>query len=336
MTATVLDGRAMAAELREALKGDVAALRARGVVPALAVVVLGDDPAARSYVRGIERACANAEVVCSVHRIEEEEATEVELTMLLDRLSLDGDVHGIIVQTPLPGGIDAARVGAHVAVEKDIDGLNPTSAGRLLVGLPSYSPATAAAVLEILHRANTPLRGARAVVIGRSAVVGKPVALLLLREDATVTVCHSRTVDLPAVAREADVLVVAIGRAKMVGAAWIKPGATVIDVGINATESGLVGDVDHDAVVPVAGALTPVPGGVGPLTNVMLLRNTVDAARPRERLSRNRRRHNPFASRGALSPAFGDLTPVGRARQEGVFIATLLRLALRRLGVRRE
>ncbi len=280
MTATVLDGRAMAAELRDGLKGDVAALRARGVAPALAVVVLGDDPAARSYVRGIERACATAEIVCSVHRMEED-AAEVELALLLDRLSADADVHGVIVQTPLPQGIDAARVGVHIAVEKDVDGLNPTSAGRLLVGLPSYPPATAAAVLEILHRAHTPLRGARAVVIGRSAVVGKPVALLLLREDATVTLCHSRTVDLPAVAREADVLVVAIGRAKVVGAAWIKPGATVIDVGINAVEGGggIVGDVDHEAVAPIAGALTPVPGGVGPLTNIMLLRNVAAAAR---------------------------------------------------------
>jgi len=277
MTAIVLDGRAMAAELRAGLKEDVAALRARGVAVALAVVVLGDDPAARSYVRGIERACANADVACAVHRLGED-ATAVELEMLLDRLSLDASVHGIIVQTPLPVGIDAARIGAHVAVAKDVDGLNPTSAGRLLVGLPSYAPATAAAVLEILHRANVPLRGTRAVVVGRSAVVGKPVALLLLREDATVTLCHSRTVDLPAVARAADVLVVAIGRAGMVGAAWIKPGAVVIDVGINAVEGGIVGDVDHDAVAPISGALTPVPGGVGPLTNAMLLRNTVAAA----------------------------------------------------------
>jgi len=278
MTATVLDGRAMAAELREGLKNDVAELRARGVAVVLAVVALGDDPAARSYVRGLERACANAGVVCNVHRMEED-ATEVELAMLLDRLGADPDVHGVIVQTPLPAGIDAARAGARVPVGKDVDGLNPTSAGRLLAGLPSYPPATAAAVLEILHRAGTPLRGARAVVVGRSAVVGKPVALLLLREDATVTVCHSRTVDLPAVAREADVLVVAIGRARMVGAGWVKPGATVIDVGINATEDGLVGDVDYDAVSQVAGAITPVPGGVGPLTNIMLLRNTLDAAR---------------------------------------------------------
>jgi methylenetetrahydrofolate dehydrogenase (NADP+)/methenyltetrahydrofolate cyclohydrolase len=278
MTATVLDGRAMAAELREGLKNDVAELRARGVAVVLAVVALGDDPAARSYVRGLERACANAGVVCNVHRMEED-ATEVELAMLLDRLGADPDVHGVIVQTPLPAGIDAARAGARVPVGKDVDGLNPTSAGRLLAGLPSYPTATAAAVLEILHRAGTPLRGARAVVVGRSAVVGKPVALLLLREDATVTVCHSRTVDLPAVAREADVLVVAIGRARMVGAGWVKPGATVIDVGINATEDGLVGDVDYDAVSQVAGAITPVPGGVGPLTNIMLLRNTLDAAR---------------------------------------------------------
>ena len=282
MTAARLDGRAMAAELRASLAGEVAGLRGRGVVPTLAVVVLGDDPAARSYVRGIERAAAAVEVDCRVQRLDEGAATDT-LAATLDALSADPAVHGIIVQSPLPPGIDAAAIGARVAVEKDVDGLNPTSAGRLLVGLPAYPPATAAAVMEILRRAGTPLRGTRAAVIGRSAVVGKPTALLLLREDATVTLCHSRTADLPAVAREADVLVVAVGRARFVDAAFVKPGATVIDVGINATEGGIVGDVDAESVSTVAGALTPVPGGVGPLTNVMLLRNTLDAAKAASR-----------------------------------------------------
>ncbi len=282
MTAARLDGRAMAAELRASLAGEVAGLRGRGVVPTLAVVVLGDDPAARSYVRGIERAAAAVEVDCRVQRLDEGAATDT-LAATLDALSADPAVHGIIVQSPLPPGIDAATISARVAVEKDVDGLNPTSAGRLLVGLPAYPPATAAAVMEILRRAGTPLRGTRAAVIGRSAVVGKPTALLLLREDATVTLCHSRTADLPAVAREADVLVVAVGRARFVDAAFVKPGATVIDVGINATEGGIVGDVDAESVSTVAGALTPVPGGVGPLTNVMLLRNTLDAAKAASR-----------------------------------------------------
>lgn len=275
---TVLDGRAMAARLRDELKPQVAALRAGGAAPSLAVVVLGDDPAARSYVRGIERASAAIDVACTVHRLPVE-ITHDGLADTLDGLSADPTVHGIIVQTPLPPHIDGLRIGAHVAVRKDVDGINPTSAGHLLMGLPGYAPATAAAVMEILRQGEIPLRGARAVVIGRSVIVGKPLALLLLRADATVTVCHSRTVDLPAVAREADVLVVAIGRARFAGTEFVKPGATVIDVGINDAEGGIVGDVDYDAVAPIAGAITPVPGGVGPLTNVMLLRNTVAAAR---------------------------------------------------------
>jgi len=277
MTATIIDGRAIAAELREDLKAQVAALRERGVVPHLAVAVLGDDPAARSYVRAIERAAAAVDAVCTVHRLPDT-AGEDDLGTLLDTLGADGGVHGIIVQTPLPVGLDIALIGARVRVAKDVDGLNPTSAGRLVLGLPSYAPATAAAVMEAVHHAGVRLRGTRAVVIGRSAVVGKPVALLLLREDATVTLCHSRTVDLPAVAREADLLVVAVGRARMVGADYVRPGAVVIDVGINDVDGKMVGDVDHDAVAETAGAITPVPGGIGPLTNVMLLRNTIQAA----------------------------------------------------------
>ncbi len=277
MTAAIIDGRAIAAELREDLKARVAALRERGVAPHLAVAVLGDDPAARSYVRAIERAAVAVDAVCTVHRLPGTAGAD-DLGTLLDTLGSDDGVHGIIVQTPLPAGLDIALIGARIRVEKDVDGLNPTSAGRLALGLPSYPPATAAAVMEAVHRAEIGLRGARAVVIGRSAVVGKPVALLLLREDATVTLCHSRTVDLPAVAREADLLVVAIGRARMVSADYVRPGAVVIDVGINDVEGKTVGDVDYDAVAEIAGAITPVPGGIGPLTNVMLLRNTVQAA----------------------------------------------------------
>lgn len=268
----------MAAAMRDDLKSEVAALRAQGVVPGIAVVVLGDDPASRAYVRGIERASAAVDAACTVHRLPDDATQEI-LEQTLDALSADPAVHGIILQTPLPAGINGTRAGGHIVVDKDIDGINPLSAGRLMLNLPSFAPATAAAVLEILRRAQIPLRGKHAVVIGRSAIVGKPAALLLLREDATVTICHSRTVDLPAVARTADVLVVAIGRARFAGADFVKPGATVIDVGINEVDGNMVGDVDYDAVAPIAGAITPVPGGVGPLTNVMLLRNTVAAAR---------------------------------------------------------
>lgn len=275
---TIIDGRAMAASRRAVLKEDVSRLRERGVTPHLAVVVLGDDPASGAYVRGIERASAAIDVLCTVHHLESV-ATMADLTIMLDRLGADDDVHGVIVQTPLPAGFDLTIVGMHVAVSKDVDGINPTSAGRLLLGLPSYPPATAAAVMEAVHAARVALRGARTVVIGRSAVVGKPVALLLLREDATVTLCHSRTIDLPGVAREADLLIVAAGRARMVGADYVKPGAVVVDVGINDLNGQMVGDVDFDAVAPLTSAITPVPGGIGPLTNVMLLRNTVAACR---------------------------------------------------------
>jgi methylenetetrahydrofolate dehydrogenase (NADP+)/methenyltetrahydrofolate cyclohydrolase len=200
------------------------------------------------------------------------------LTAVLDRLAADPTVHGIMVQTPLPAGLTAAEAGEHIPVAKDVDGMNPTSLGRLALGLPCFAPATAAAVLEILRRADVKLSGQRVVVIGRSAVVGKPAALLLLAEHATVTICHSRTADLAAVAHEADVVVAAVGRAKMVTAGYVRPGAVVIDVGTNVTDDGLVGDVDGDAVAATAGALTPVPGGVGPVTTMLLLRHTVEAA----------------------------------------------------------
>ncbi|MGF7235558.1 MAG: bifunctional 5,10-methylenetetrahydrofolate dehydrogenase/5,10-methenyltetrahydrofolate cyclohydrolase, partial [Frankia sp.] len=233
------------------------------------------DGAARSYVRVIERNAAKVGVRCDVH-----EPPAGTLTTLIDQLAADDTVHGILVQTPLPPGTSATDVGAHIPVGKDVDGMNPESLGRLALGLPAFAPATAAAVLEILRRADVKLTGARAVVLGRSPVVGKPAALLLLAEDATVTVCHSRTLDLADVARSADVLVAAVGRAGLVDASYVRPGAVVIDVGTNVTETGLVGDVDAAAVEPVAGALTPVPGGVGPVTTMLLLRQTVQAAAP--------------------------------------------------------
>ena len=272
-----IDGRAVA----KALRADVAAaaerLRAEGVAPQLAVVVPTDDEGTAWYVRSIKKAAEKEGVDCRVEHLKDPGKDEI--TAKLRELSADPAVHGIICQTPLPAGVTLADVGGHITPLKDIDGANPQSLGRLGAGLRTWAPATAAAVLELLRREDLRLEGARAVVVGRSTVVGKPAALLLLNESATVTVCHSRTKDLAAICREADVLVAAVGRAGMIGADFVKPGATVIDVGTNPTEDGgLVGDVDYDAVAPIAARLTPVPGGVGPVTTALLLRHTVEAA----------------------------------------------------------
>lgn len=271
----LLGGRSMAADIGRTLVDEVERLAAVGVSPTLAVVLPTADGAARSYVRVIERGAQKVGVRCVVYELS---GNAPELTDTVDRLAADPTVHGMMVQTPLPGGLTAADVGERIPLGKDVDGMNPLSLGRLALGLPSFAPATAAAVLEILGRAEVPLAGARACVIGRSSVVGKPASLLLLAEDATVTVCHSRTKDLVSVAHEADIVVAAVGRPKMIGAGYVRPGATVIDVGTNVTDAGLVGDVDAEAVAPVAGAITPVPGGVGPVTTMLLLRNTVRAA----------------------------------------------------------
>jgi methylenetetrahydrofolate dehydrogenase (NADP+)/methenyltetrahydrofolate cyclohydrolase len=273
---TLIDGRAISKAILEAVTADVAALRAAGTTPTLAIVVPTGDEATAWYVRSIARTAAKAEIV--VRQVDLHEATADQLTAELDALSADEGVHGIICQTPLPKGITLDQVGQHIAVAKDVDGANPESLGRLAAGLPAFAPATAQAVVEILQREQVPLSGADVVVVGRSNVVGKPAALLLLAENATVTICHSRTRDLAAHTRQADVLVAAVGRARMLGAEHVKPGAAVIDVGINRTEDGLVGDVDFDAAVRRAGWITPVPGGVGPMTIAMLLRNTVVAA----------------------------------------------------------
>jgi methylenetetrahydrofolate dehydrogenase (NADP+) / methenyltetrahydrofolate cyclohydrolase len=275
---TLIDGRAIAKAILDTVAADVASLRAGGSTPTLAIVVPTDDEATAWYVRSIARTAAKAEI--EVRRIDRYDATEEQLTALLDELSADPDVHGVICQTPLPKGITLDQVGQHIAVAKDVDGANPESLGRLAAGLPAFAPATAQAVVEILKREGTPLVGADVTVVGRSNVVGKPAALLLLAEHATVTVCHSRTRDLAGHTRQADVLVAAIGRPQMLGAEHVKPGAVVIDVGTNPTDDGqLVGDVDTSAVEPVAAAVTPVPGGVGPVTTALLLANTVTAAR---------------------------------------------------------
>jgi methylenetetrahydrofolate dehydrogenase (NADP+) / methenyltetrahydrofolate cyclohydrolase len=271
-----IDGRAHAAAISAAVTIDVDRLRSRGIAPRLAVVVPTDDEATAWYVRNIGRAAAKVGVECAVESLIG--AGAASLTRRLAALSVDPGVHGIICQTPLPAGLSLAAAGAFIDPAKDVDGANPLSLGRLAAGLDAYAPATAAAVMEILRRDAVPMRGARAVVIGRSTVVGKPLALLLIAADATVTVCHSRTVDLPAVAATADILVAAAGRPALVTADYIKPGAIVVDVGTNPTaDGGLVGDVDPAGAAKAAG-LTPVPGGVGPVTTAMLLRATVTAA----------------------------------------------------------
>ena len=274
---TLIDGRAIAAAITAEVTETAAKLRESGTAPTLAVLVPTDDDATAWYVRSIERAAKKVGVDCRVVQLEK--PTGEDVTRELDKLSADPSVHGIICQTPLPEGVTLDDVGAHIDPRKDVDGANPVSLGRLTAGLPTYAPATAAAVLEILKREQVALSGAQVTVVGRSTIVGKPAALLLLAEHATVTICHSRTKDLAAVTKAADVLVVAVGRAHFIGADHVKPGAVVIDVGTNPTpEGGLVGDVDQAAVEEIAGSITPVPGGVGPVTTSLLLRHTVTAA----------------------------------------------------------
>jgi methylenetetrahydrofolate dehydrogenase (NADP+)/methenyltetrahydrofolate cyclohydrolase len=278
MAARILDGKALAAAVRASVKETVARLAARGVRPGLAVILAGDNPASAVYVRNKARACEETGVRSEVHRYD----ADVTERALLDRvaaLNADPGVHGILVQLPLPGRINARRVLEAVAPAKDIDGFHFENLGALVAGQPKFVPCTPAAVMRLIEHAGVTLAGRHAVVIGRSSIVGRPLALLLLQKDATVTICHSKTMELHKLTREADVLVAAVGRPKLVTAAMVKPGACVIDVGINRLADGtLAGDVDFDAVKNVAGWITPVPGGVGPMTIALLLENCVRAA----------------------------------------------------------
>jgi methylenetetrahydrofolate dehydrogenase (NADP+)/methenyltetrahydrofolate cyclohydrolase len=278
MAARIIDGKLIAAEVRRGLGPRVAALAARGVRPGLAVILVGDDPASQVYVRNKERACEQTGLA-SRHIALPAQVDEAELLGTIRRLNADAAVHGILVQLPLPRHLDADRVLETIAPHKDADGFHPMNAGALLAGRSGFLPCTPAGIMVMLDHSGIELRGKRAVVVGRSNIVGKPMALLLLQRDATVTICHSKTRDLPALTREADVLVAALGRAGAIGAAMVKPGACVIDVGINRLDNGrLAGDVDAAAVKEVAGWITPVPGGVGPMTVAMLLSNCVRAA----------------------------------------------------------
>lgn len=281
MAARVIDGKAIAASVRERVAGEVAEFEGEtGRAPALATVLVGEDPASQIYIRNKHRACEEVGIH-SIHYELAAETTENELLELVGTLGLHEEVDGILVQLPVPDQIDPDAVVGAIAPGKDVDGLTPANAGLLAHGTPGLVPCTPAGVMELLRHEGVALEGAEAVVVGRSKLVGVPVARLLLAASATVTVCHSRTRDLAGVCRRADVLVAAVGVPRLLGADAIKPGAVVIDVGMNRTEDGLCGDVDFDAAAGVASAITPVPGGVGPMTIAMLLQNTLLAARSR-------------------------------------------------------
>ncbi len=275
----LLNGRAVASAVMEEVAADVAALAEVGYVPGLATVLAGDDPASHTYVRAKRRDAARVGIRSIHHQLDD--PSQAELENLVMSLSADPQVDGILVQLPLPKELDEGEVVGCIDPRKDVDGLHPENLGRLVSELPGPRPCTPAGVMRILDHYDIPVAGQRAVVIGRSFLVGKPLALLMSTRgcDATVTIAHSRTADLESLTREADILVAAVGRAEMVKASWVKPGVVVIDVGINRTPAGLVGDVDFVEVAEVASAITPVPGGVGPMTRAMLMSNTVSAAR---------------------------------------------------------
>ena len=276
MAAQIINGKEIAAQIRSELKERVTALTDQGRTPGLAVVLVGDNPSSEVYVRQKKKACQEIGIYSEEHRLPAS-ITQEELIALIDRLNADPKIHGILVQLPLPDGLDENEVIERIDPKKDVDGFHPINVGRLAIGLKAYVPCTPAGVLELVKRTGTSISGKKVVVLGRSNIVGKPAARLFLKENATVTVCHSRTENIDEECRQADILVVAVGHPQLVKKDWVKPGAVVIDVGINRVDGKLVGDVDFEEVKEVAGALTPVPGGVGPMTIAMLMKNTVGA-----------------------------------------------------------
>jgi methylenetetrahydrofolate dehydrogenase (NADP+)/methenyltetrahydrofolate cyclohydrolase len=281
MAARKIDGKAVAAAVKERVKVDLAAYEEEsGRTPGLATVLVGEDPASEVYVGMKIKACEEVGIE-SIHQQPEASIRQEDLEALVEELNADDAVDGILVQMPLPDHLDSDRIVASIDPLKDVDGLTPVNAGLLAHGTPGLTPCTPAGVIELLDHEGVELEGAHAVVVGRSKLVGVPVARLLLMRNATVTMCHSRTRDLDAVCSQADVLVAAVGVPRLLGAAAVKPGAVVIDVGVNRLEDGLVGDVDYEPAAEVASAITPVPGGVGPMTIAMLLHNTLQAARAR-------------------------------------------------------
>lgn len=284
MAATILQGKEVAASIRAELADEVKELTKRGITPGLTVVLVGDDPASHSYVRGKEKGCAEVGIHSEVI-LKDASTTEEELLAIIQDLNQNPNVHGILVQLPLPAHISEKAVIEAIHPAKDVDGFHPISVGNMVIGNDTMLPCTPHGVIELIKRTGTQIEGKHAVVIGRSNIVGKPVALLLQQENATVTMCHSRTQNLQEFTQKADILVVAAGKPHLIGKEHVKPGAVVIDVGVNRIETGkLVGDVKFDEVKEVAGYLTPVPGGVGPMTITMLLKNTVLAARKQANL----------------------------------------------------
>ena len=279
MSATIIDGKEVATRVRAEVARDVATFRERmGMAPGLATILVGEDPASEVYVRNKRK--ASAEVgIADFHQHLPSDATQDDVAAAIEDCNGNPEVSGILLQLPVPKGLNGKELTALIQADKDVDGLTHVSAGRLMQGAPGLRPCTPLGVIELLDSYSVALEGAEAVVVGRSDLVGKPVALRPSSRNATVTMCHSRTRELPAVCSRADVLIAAIGRAEMLGADYVKPGAAVIDVGINRTEDGLKGDVQFEAVAEKAGLITPVPGGVGPMTIAMLLRNTVTAAK---------------------------------------------------------
>ena len=283
MTATIIDGKAIALAIREELASEVSAFQERtGISPHLAAVLVGDDPASAVYVRNKQRACEKAAIQSTMHRLDAD-TTQQQLLGLIEQLNADPLVHGILCQLPLPDGIGEQAILDAIAPEKDVDAFHPQSVGLIVQGRPRFLPCTPHGIQQLLLRTGVETSGAHVVVLGRSEIVGKPMALLMVQKqdgaNATVTICHSRTRDLATITASADILIAAIGQPRFVTAEMVKPGAVVIDVGINRVDERLVGDVDFEPVSEIAGAITPVPGGVGPMTIAMLLKNTLLAAR---------------------------------------------------------
>ncbi len=277
--AKLIDGKAISAALRGEIAAEVIQLKQQGITPGLAVILVGEDPASQTYVRNKQKACE--EVGFHGEQINlPATTTQEELLAVVEALNARTDIHGILCQLPLPKGLDDSLVIAAIDPKKDVDAFHAENVGHIMIGDQHFLPCTPAGVMELIHRSDIAVEGKHCVVIGRSNIVGKPMAMLLLQENGTVTICHSRTKNLAEVCRQADILVAAVGRAKFVTADMVKPGATVIDVGINRDENGkLCGDVDFAAVEPIAGAITPVPGGVGPMTIALLMKNTLTAAK---------------------------------------------------------
>lgn len=279
MAAQIIDGKAISAKIKEEMKREVAELRGTGIFPGLAVILVGENPASVVYVRNKGKACHDVGIHSEEHRLTGN-TSEEDLLRLIDRLNKDDKINGILVQLPLPKHINEKKILEAISQDKDVDGFHPYNVGKLMIGEPIFVPCTPYGVMKMLEYSNIDLTGKNAVIVGRSNIVGKPMAMLLLQKNATVTICHSKTKDLAGVCRSADILVAAIGKDRFVKADMVKDGAVVVDVGINRLPDGkLVGDVDYDAVAQKAGYITPVPGGVGPMTITMLLYNTIQSAK---------------------------------------------------------